>query len=231
MRVGEACAPGDRERALCSRPRSAAWLRPGAPSGSRGRSRRACRSSRVYDSGYDGVLRSLEQTPARLGLAAIDILLIHDVDLSTHGRRASSSAIAKRIEGAYPALDRLRSEGVVKAVGIGVNESSACLRFARDGDFDCFLLAGRYTLLEQARSMTLLPLCERRGIGICRRRPLQFRHPRDRAGRRRRPTTTRRRRRRSSTGCAGSRRSAQRHGVASRPRRCSSRSPIRRSAP
>ena len=120
----------------------------------------------TYDLSYDGVLRALEQSHCRLGLAAIDILLIHDIDLSTHGREGFEQRYREALEGAYPALDRLRSEGVIKAVGIGVNDVEPCLRFARDADLDCILLAGRYTLLEQGPLDELLPLCLERDIGI-----------------------------------------------------------------
>ncbi len=120
----------------------------------------------TYDLGYDGVLRAVEQSHCRLGLAAIDILLIHDVDLTTHGREGFEQRYREALEGAYPALDRLRSEGVIKAVGIGVNDVEPCLRFARDADLDCILLAGRYTLLEQGPLDELLPLCLERDIGI-----------------------------------------------------------------
>ncbi len=120
----------------------------------------------TYDLSYDGVLRAIEQSHCRLGLAAIDILLIHDVDLTTHGREGFEQHYREALEGAYPALDRLRDEGLIKAVGIGVNDVEPCLRFARDADLDCILLAGRYTLLEQGPLDDLLPLCLERNIGI-----------------------------------------------------------------
>jgi D-threo-aldose 1-dehydrogenase len=68
--------------------------------------------------------------------------------------------------GAYKALLSLRDQRVVKAIGCGLNEWEACQAFAETGDFDCFLLAGRYTLLEQESLKSFLPLCEKRGIGI-----------------------------------------------------------------
>jgi D-threo-aldose 1-dehydrogenase len=120
----------------------------------------------TYDLSYDGVLRAIEQSHCRVGLAALDILLIHDVDLTTHGRDGFEQRYREALEGAYPALDRLRSEGLIKAVGIGVNDIEPCLRFARDADLDCILLAGRYTLLEQGPLEELLPLCLEREIGI-----------------------------------------------------------------
>jgi D-threo-aldose 1-dehydrogenase len=110
----------------------------------------------VYDYSYDGVMRSVEESLERLGLDRIDILHIHDPD--DHWQEA--------IEGAYPALDRLRSEGTVKAVSAGMNQWQMLARFAREGDFDCFLLAGRYSLLDQSALDELLPLCVEKNIGI-----------------------------------------------------------------
>jgi D-threo-aldose 1-dehydrogenase len=121
----------------------------------------------TYDLSRDGVLRALEQSFCRLGLTSIDILLIHDVDIRSHGsREAFEQRYREAVAGAYPALNELRREGVIKAVGIGVNETLPCLRFARDVDLDCILLAGRYTLLEQQALDELLPLCIEKDIGI-----------------------------------------------------------------
>ena len=121
----------------------------------------------VFDYSYDGTLRSIEQSRLRLGLSAIDIALIHDVDIWTHGsREAWEVRLAEALKGAYRALDDLRRAGVVKAIGVGVNEIEACLRFADGGDFDCFLLAGRYTLLEQGALDDLLPMAHRRSMSI-----------------------------------------------------------------
>jgi D-threo-aldose 1-dehydrogenase len=120
----------------------------------------------TYDLSHDGVMRAIEQSHCRLGLATIDILLIHDVDAYTHGREAFETHYREAIEGAYPALDQLRRAGVIKAVGIGVNEVEPCLRFAHEVDLDCILLAGRYTLLEQGALDQLLPLCLARKTGI-----------------------------------------------------------------
>ncbi len=110
----------------------------------------------VFDFSGDGVVRSIEESLERLGLDRVDIAFIHDPD--DHWDAA--------IGGAYPALARLREAGVVKAIGAGMNRSAMLARFAREGDFDVFLLAGRYTLLDQDALAELLPLCERRGIAI-----------------------------------------------------------------
>ncbi len=121
----------------------------------------------VYDYSYDGAMRSLEQSYQRLGMNRIDIVLIHDVDVWTHGsREAYEQRFAESMEGAYRALDRLRGEGVIQAIGAGINEIEPCVRFARAGDFDCFLLAGRYTLLEQNGLDDLLPLATSKGFSL-----------------------------------------------------------------
>jgi D-threo-aldose 1-dehydrogenase len=120
-----------------------------------------------YDYSYDGVMRSLEFSLERLGVDAVDILYCHDVDVFTHGsQEAADKRIAEFMAGGYRALDQLRAEGVVKAIGAGVNEWQVCETLAKAGDFDLFLLAGRYTLLEQDSLRSFLPLCETKGIGI-----------------------------------------------------------------
>jgi len=121
----------------------------------------------VLDYSYDGAMRSFEQSRLRLGLGRIDVLLIHDVDVHTHGsREACDRRFDEAMEGAYRALVELRRAGDVLAIGVGVNESDMCARFARAGDFDCMLLAGRYTLLEQGALDEFLPLCEAKDIGV-----------------------------------------------------------------
>jgi D-threo-aldose 1-dehydrogenase len=110
----------------------------------------------VFDFSEDGVRRSLAESLERLGLDRVDILHIHDAD--EHGDEA--------LGGAFKALAAMRAEGVIGAVGAGMNQSSMLVRFAREADFDCFLLAGRYTLLDQEGLAELLPLCEELGIAI-----------------------------------------------------------------
>ncbi len=110
----------------------------------------------VFDYSADGVRRSIDESLTRLGLDRIDIALIHDPD--DHWTAAIGEA--------YPALARLREQGVVRAIGAGMNQSAMLARFAREGDFDAFLVAGRYTLLDQEAFAELLPLCVDRGIGI-----------------------------------------------------------------
>ena len=110
----------------------------------------------VFDFSYDSVMRSFEASLKRLGVDRIDILHIHDPD--NHWQEA--------IDGAYPALDELRGDGVIRAVSAGMNQWEMLARFAREGDFDCFLLAGRYSLLDLSALDELLPLCVEKNIGI-----------------------------------------------------------------
>ena len=110
----------------------------------------------TYDFSYDGVMRSVEESLARLGLDRVDVLHIHDPD--EHFEDA--------LAGAYRALDRLRAEGTIRAVGAGMNQAEMLVRFAREADFDCFLLAGRYTLLDRTGAAELLPLCVEKSIAI-----------------------------------------------------------------
>jgi len=111
-----------------------------------------------YDYSFDGAMRSLEDSLQRLGLCRADIVFIHDVNPRWHGD-AYEQRFAEAMNGAYRALERLRAEGVVRAIGVGVKGADVCARFARAGDFDCFMLAGGYTLLEHAALADFLPLC------------------------------------------------------------------------
>ena len=121
----------------------------------------------ITDYSYGATVRSVDQSCHRLGLNCIDILLIHDVDVWTRGSPENyTRQFDEAMEGAYRALDDMRRDGAVQAVGIGVNEVDPCLKFAAAGDFDCFMLAGRYTLLEQGALDELLPLVEDKGISL-----------------------------------------------------------------
>ncbi|WP_206955735.1 aldo/keto reductase [Trinickia acidisoli] len=119
----------------------------------------------VYDYTYDGILRSFDDSLQRLGVARIDMLLVHDIGAFTHGER-SAHYWRQLSEGGFKALDVLRAAGAVRAVGLGVNEQAAVLDAMREFEIDCALLAGRYTLLEQQTLDVLLPECERRGVSI-----------------------------------------------------------------
>jgi D-threo-aldose 1-dehydrogenase len=118
-----------------------------------------------FDYSYDGVMRQVEESLHRLCTNRVDILLIHDLDVASHGA-SLPSRFEEAMSGAYPALVRLRDEGVVRAIGVGLNEVNACVTALRAMDLDCLLLAGRYTLLEQAPLDDLLPLCEERGVAV-----------------------------------------------------------------
>jgi D-threo-aldose 1-dehydrogenase len=118
-----------------------------------------------FDYSRDGAMRSLEQSLLRLGTDRVDILLIHDVDRWTH-RDAFEDRFREAMAGAYRALADLRAAGVIRAIGVGVNEADTAARFLREGDFDCLLLAGRYSLLEQPALADCLPLAESRGVGV-----------------------------------------------------------------
>lgn len=121
----------------------------------------------VYDYGYDGVMRSVEFSLERLGVDRIDILFAHDIDLANHGmQEVLDEKLNELMEGGYQALLKMREEGVIGAFGAGANEWQPCQWLAERGDFDIFLLAGRYTLLEQEALESFLPLAEKRGIGI-----------------------------------------------------------------
>jgi D-threo-aldose 1-dehydrogenase len=109
-----------------------------------------------FDFSRDGALRSLESSLARLGLDRVDIALVHDPD--DHYDEA--------VAGAFRALERLRDEGVVRAIGVGMNQTELLCRFAREADPDCFLVAGRYTVLDRSAGAELLPVCEERGIAV-----------------------------------------------------------------
>lgn len=119
-----------------------------------------------FDYSYDGTMRSFEDSLQRLGLGHIDILFIHDCDVFTHGAEMQKVYFKQAIEGCYRALVKLREEGAVKAIGVGVNNWEVMLDFMKAGDFDTLLVAGRYTLLEQEALNELLPLCERRNTAI-----------------------------------------------------------------
>ncbi|GAA2251360.1 aldo/keto reductase [Kitasatospora cystarginea] len=111
---------------------------------------------RVWDFTPDGVRRSLEASLERLGLDRVDIVHLHDPD----------DHFAEAIGQAYPALERLRAEGVVGAIGVGMNQARMLTRFVRDTDVDAVLLAGRYTLLDQGAMAELLPEAARRGVRV-----------------------------------------------------------------
>ena len=120
----------------------------------------------IYDYSYDGIMRSVDDSYQRLGLAKIDILFVHDIGVYQHGPETHAVHMRTLKDSGYRALDELKRTGVVSAIGIGVNESAVLIEALAFADWDVFLLAGRYTLLEQAPLDDLLPLCAARGTSI-----------------------------------------------------------------
>ena len=111
---------------------------------------------RVRDYTAEGVYRSLSESLERSGLDSFEIALIHDPD--DHWEEA--------VTGAYPALERLRAEGAVRAIGAGMNQTAMLTRFVTETDVDCVLVAGRYSLLDRSAADELLPACEKRQVGV-----------------------------------------------------------------
>jgi D-threo-aldose 1-dehydrogenase len=109
-----------------------------------------------FDYSYDGVLRSHEESLRRLHLDRIDILHIHDPD----------DHFDDVMRGAYPALHKLREQGAIRAISAGMNQPEMLARFAREADFDCFLLASCYTLLVHSAIRELFPICLEKHIGV-----------------------------------------------------------------
>lgn len=118
-----------------------------------------------FDYSYDGAMRSIEDSLQRMALEHIDIAFIHDIDNYTHGRQ-QPAMFEQAMSGAAKALLKLRDEGVVKAIGVGVNEWQVAQEALVRNDFDCVLLAGRYTLLEQDALESFLPLCVERNASV-----------------------------------------------------------------
>ena len=118
-----------------------------------------------YDYSYDGTMRSFEDSTQRLGLAEIDILYIHDVAADHHGE-AWEGRFKIAMAGAARALISLREQGVIKGWGLGVNLIEPCLMALQQSDPDVFLLAGRYSLLNQPALAELFPACEKRGVHV-----------------------------------------------------------------
>jgi D-threo-aldose 1-dehydrogenase len=159
------CLRGVDRRTLTISSKVGRLLRPVADGAAPGASGGTYPFDIAFDYSYDGALRSLDCSLQRLGTNRIDIVLLHDVN-----RRWQGDLVEQRyreaMEGAYRALAELRDAGVVRAIGVGVNDWEILMRFATDGDFDCFMLAGRYTLLDHTALDRFLPDCERRGISV-----------------------------------------------------------------
>lgn len=119
----------------------------------------------AFDYSYDGTLRSVEDSLQRLGLARIDIAYIHDLAADHHGD-AWEGLFDQAMDGAARALTRLREEGVIRGWGLGVNLTEPCERAIERADPDVFLLAGRYSLLNQPALDRLFPACRARGVHV-----------------------------------------------------------------
>lgn len=120
----------------------------------------------VHDYSYDATMRSFEDSLQRLALERFDMLFIHDIDHYSHPPDVQKVHFRTAMDSGYRALEKLRSEGLVSAIGVGCNEWEVCEAALRERDFDCFLLAGRYTLLEQGALDSFLPLCQERNVAI-----------------------------------------------------------------
>lgn len=119
----------------------------------------------TFDYSYDGTMRSFEDSLQRMALERMDICYIHNCDYMTHGDQ-QPEMFKEAMDGCWKALEKLREEGSIKAIGVGVNEADVCLEALNQHDFDYFLLAGRYTLLEQEPLDGLLAQCQERNIVV-----------------------------------------------------------------
>lgn len=122
--------------------------------------------NQVYDYSYDGVMRSFEDSLQRLGLSSVDIVYVHDIGVATHGVEGNKPLWQQLASDGYKALRELRDGGVIKAIGLGVNEWEVLMDAFALGDWDVFLLAGRYTLLEQTSLDPFLTTCVQRGASV-----------------------------------------------------------------
>lgn len=119
-----------------------------------------------YDYSYDGIMRSVDFSYARLGLNRIDILFVHDIGVYTHGVEKTKLHFRQLTDSGLKALDELKSSGVISAYGLGVNEVQICLDVMRQAPLDCILLAGRYSLLDRSAEPELLALCEKQNTSL-----------------------------------------------------------------
>ena len=118
------------------------------------------------DYSYDRTLKSVDESLERLGTDRLEIVCIHNIDPGTYGPHEWKTRFAEAMRGAYPALCKLKSDGVIGTVGVGVNSCEVCVACMQAADFDVFMLAGQYTLLDQGAQKELLPLCEQNQVSI-----------------------------------------------------------------
>ncbi|GIK86161.1 MAG: L-fucose dehydrogenase [Betaproteobacteria bacterium] len=148
-KVGRVLRPFDAQR------RSPGWRAGGLP------------FDADFDYGYDGAMRSVEQSMLRTGIPRFDVLLVHDLDTFIHkDPDAFEDHYRTALDGALRALHDLRAQGVTRAIGAGMNEAPTTARLLRDADLDCVLLAGRLTLLDQTACDEVVPLCAARGVAL-----------------------------------------------------------------
>lgn len=119
-----------------------------------------------YDYSYDGVMRSFEDSLNRLGLNKVEILFVHDIGVLTHGEEENARHFRDLMDGGMKAVEELKSAGVIRAYGLGVNEVEICLETMKRAPIDCILLAGRYTLLDRSAEKELLTRCTEAGTSL-----------------------------------------------------------------
>jgi D-threo-aldose 1-dehydrogenase len=163
-RLGEALREVPRERVVVSTKvgKRIELLAGDAPTQARGFEGAPPHAIR-YDYSYDGALRSLDESRARLGMARIDIAFVHDVNRKYHGE-AVMRRLDEALAGACRALRRLRDEGAIGAFGCALNEVDVALRFVEEADVDCIMLPQRFTLLDRSAAAALMPRCLERGV-------------------------------------------------------------------
>lgn len=122
--------------------------------------------NQLYDYSYDAIMRSFEDSLQRLGVNSVDIVYVHDIGVATHGAEANAVFWQQLSTGGYRALRELRDSGVIGAIGLGVNEWEVLMDAFALGDWDVFLLAGRYTLLEQTALAPFMTTCAERGASV-----------------------------------------------------------------
>ena len=119
-----------------------------------------------FDYSYDAIMRGFEDSLQRLGLNRIDIILVHDLDSIIHQPNIFKEYFKTYVESGYKALDKLRSEGSIRAIGLGVKQWQVCFEAMKHGDYECFMLQGNYTIMEQPAFEIFLPLCLKKKVSI-----------------------------------------------------------------
>ena len=163
-RLGQALRGRDRQGWLLST-KVGRLLRPRRPGSPPSRFADALPFDIEFDYGFDATLRSLEDSMQRLGTDRIDLVMIHDVSVKWQGTRVGW-AFRQAMDGAYRALERLRTEGAIRGIGLGMNDCATAEDFVKAGDFDFVMIAGRYTMLDLSARDRLFPACQARGVGV-----------------------------------------------------------------